>query len=253
VRTRLPVLLWDPALPSFAATPMSAPTTVIPLLPACPRGSLNPTDFVTSYAPQFQPLSGAYYTSIIPTMVPGIVVGGLAVVGFIIMTIMLFAQSCSKCLRGGGGGPSKRRDQFITPRDDEFAAMTKPSVHVSGSQVYTYSLPDHLSASSAGNNRVACNATTVLLFLIATFMLATAGVSGWGISITLKDTSYQISDFWSAVSTVQKDVGNVTIELNSLYENLQLMDQYARVILQDSNSEFLFVCLKAFSSFLVSI
>lgn len=229
----------------------AAPTVVVPLLPACPRGSLNPTDFVTSYAPQFQPLSGAYYESIIPTMVPGIVVGGLAVVGFVIMTIWLFAQSCSKCLRGGGGGSSKRRDQFITPHNDEFAAMTKPSVHNSGSQVYTYSLPDQRPASGFGINRVACNGTTVLLFLIAIFMLATAGVSGWGISITLKDTSYQISDFWSAASTIQKDVGNATVELNSLYNNLELMDQYAQVILQDANSELffpfcLFVCLKAF-------
>jgi len=134
--------------------------------------------------------------------------------------------------------------------------MTKPSVHGGGSQVYTYSLPDpHPANGGFGNKMVACNAINVLLFLIAIFLLATAGVSGWGISITLQDTSYQISDFWSAVSTVQGDVGNATIELNSLYKNLESMDQYAQVILQDAKSEYLFsfVCLKPFSGFLVAV
>ena len=218
---------------------MPASQVIVPFLPTCTHGTLSLRDFVPSYAHQYQPLSGTYYEKIIPTTVPGIVVGGLAVLAALLMTIWLFVHTCCKCFRRRLR--EDKRPQFILGSPGSGASrITRPPEYEEGEVGSDHGQLGRGEPLEQGSRR-ACNASITLQILIGLFMLATVGTSGWALAISLKDTSYQIPDFWSAVSTVQIDARNANTGLTSLYTDLATLDQNAQIVLQDSTSELVFL------------
>ena len=125
-------------------------------------------------------------------------------------------QYCACCCRGckKHETDSEVRDQFLK-QDGTYGAET-------------FGVPQQNKASSG------CNCTRIMQILIILFMLATIGVSGWGIYASLKSTDSQISNFWTFVDTIEQKAANTTGRLQELDSRLGTLQTSTAAIAQDS-------------------
>ena len=98
---------------------------VVPYLPSCSPYSLDNfwQDFDTRGKAFDLSNAGPYvYDEIVPTLIPGLVFGALALLGFVVFLIWLLVGCCVSCCRCCAGGKKKGQKQQ-GPGDDGASAQ----------------------------------------------------------------------------------------------------------------------------------
>lgn len=163
--------------------------------------------------------AGTYvYDKVVPSLIPGIVLGCLALLGFFIFLVWMFIGCCRcllccKCFRPDPKDDAGARDQFIAGGRSGPAAQYGPT--------------DPLKGGRKGGRLTWGTAFWALFVGIA---LAVVGVSAWGMasSITLTDTT--VSDFWDLVDSAQSRVEDTISALTVLQQKSQNLTAASEVL-----------------------
>lgn len=179
-------------------------TAIEPLVPQCSLDNTLVTleDFNPSKAGSFEPISWSYYKDVIPTCIPGLVLGALALIGFFFFIIWILVQYCTcNCCSGRGSKKGAAKDQQFVKEEGTY-----------GSKKFG------MDKKSRADHKPSY--TWLVQTIIVAMTLATVGVSGWGIAASLESTDHQITNFWALVDQVDKKVANTTQNLNTLDQQL---------------------------------
>lgn len=180
---------------------MSTPL-VVPKLPEC--SSHSPSDASASGADHFAPASTAYYTDLITqSLIPGLVFGGLALLGAIFFFVWICVQ-CA-CLRRRRKGDAE--EVFIVKTEESQAGPTAVSV-------------DYNDAKSAD-----CTASRPFLAVTVLFALAVLGISVWGLVESIQQTSNTFSGFWNIADGVEARVTDINSTLGDLFQTAAAISQ----------------------------
>lgn len=198
-----------------------------PLLPTCPNGDAIPiSDFDAINSVNFQPNSWDYYKEIIPSTIPGIVLGALSLLGFIFFIIWMLVQYCaccaSCCCRANRNEDPETTTQFIKEQ-----------------QRSSFGAPPGTQQSFGRSSRSlqpppTSGCTRFLQVLILFLTLATVACSGWGMYESLQSTDSQVSNFWSLVDTVEEKAYNTTKGLQTLDSSLAILETSINTLDSDS-------------------
>lgn len=169
-------------------------------------------DFNPEDAAKFDPTSWDYYKdAVLPSTVPGLVLGCIALVCFIFFIIWIFVQfchcmCCRKRNKAAAAAEADAASQFIKEEGSYGAAA--------------FGL-DQTASASAGRR---CTAEKIMQALIIAFTLATIGVSAWGIAASIDYTNEQIPNFWTTVRLVDEKVNSTVSELKTLDTQLETLE-----------------------------
>lgn len=82
-----------------------------------------------------------------------------------------------------------------------------------------------------------CTCAKVTQTLIVALMLATVGMSSWGIAASIQKTATQIPNFWSAVDTVQQKVDATDTLLASLNSDVNTVSIFFQALQNDPGKQ----------------
>lgn len=138
-----------------------------------------------------------YVNSLMVDLVPGIVLGAVAVVGF--FTFLIW--TCVRC---------RRRHRIRAARESKQQAKEDARQHLQFLSSGGPSVPAPAPASRK------LTAGKVLRWAMVLFGLATIGVSGWGLAQSIIASNDVILNFWDLVNQVQQLAADIETELSGL-------------------------------------
>ncbi|KAL4436918.1 hypothetical protein ABPG75_004057 [Micractinium tetrahymenae] len=193
-----------------------------PYLPSCSQ--YDAQDFVDEWMSRGQYFNltdaGTYvYDKVVPSLIPGIVFGCLALLGFFLFLVWMFIGCCRcllccKCFRSGPkGDDAGATDQFIRGGRSGPAAQYGPT--------------NPLQGSRKGGCLTWRNAFWALFVGIA---LAVVGVSAWGLASSINLTDTTVSDFWDLVDSAQGRVEDTIAALTVLQQKSENLTAASQVL-----------------------
>jgi hypothetical protein len=200
---------------------------VNPLLPECVNGHLSLEDVNAADAQAFRPDEYSYYKGVLTSIVPGIVLGcisAIVMIGVIIWTCKSFCRCC--CATRRKRKEDQESEQFIVHKSSSMpgTSSTAPNgLYMNNASMYSHTAPMQQSSGKdmyrdVENNEmvdahfglpknVTCmekfKVKKLLKVSIIIFMLATVGVSAWGIAASIDHTDSLVSGFWDVYGNVQ--------------------------------------------------
>ncbi|KAI7835642.1 hypothetical protein COHA_010473 [Chlorella ohadii] len=213
----------------------------VPYVPTCSRLSLQ--DFYDEWSSRGEAFDLSQpktyiFDQVVPSTIPGIVLGIIALVGFLIYLVWVFASCCCACCaapccrracccgrrRSGAGCKAslepETTQQFITAAEAVGSKDLLP---------YSASLPP--APVTQPRRRCACITRRTLFW--AFFMalgLAAIGVSAWGLASSLQETDDTVSDFWGIVRDAQSRVHYTALALEDMHGQAVALQQASTVL-----------------------
>jgi hypothetical protein len=172
---------------------------------------------------------------IIPSTIPGIVLGALSLLGFIFFIIWMLVQYCACCAkcccRGDRDEDPETTTQFIKEQQRNSYNGLPPTAP-----------PDAQQSFGGRSSRAiqppppppTSGCTRFMQILILFLTLATVACSGWGIAASLQSTDTQITNFWNLVDTVEQKADNTTKGLETLDSSLAILETSIKTVDNDS-------------------
>lgn len=175
---------------------------VVTYLPSC--SVISYSDISYSAAEAYDITSTDYLEKLIPTVIPGIILGILSLLGFIFFSLWTCVQCCNRRkLKHAPRDPSERA-QFLASSQQQ-------------STVY-----------AAGKPPLRQRRWLQPGFLFTAALLATAaavaGVSTWGLIESIDATNHTVTNFWGIVDDISSRVDNATRGFQDLEAELLPMN-----------------------------
>ncbi|KAL4430591.1 hypothetical protein ABPG77_005831 [Micractinium sp. CCAP 211/92] len=196
---------------------------VNPRLPLFPCSRYDGQDFVDDWMSrgQYFNLSNAgnyIYDKVVPSLIPGIVLGCLALLGFFTFLVWMFIGCCRcllccKCFRSESKDDAAARDQFIRGG--------------AGGPAAQYGLTNPAKGARQGG---CLTWGTAFWALFVGISLAVVGVSAWGMACSINLTDTTVSDFWALVDSAQGRVEDTISALTVLQQKSQNLTDASQVL-----------------------
>lgn len=191
---------------------------VVVYVPGCAAVSASSAN--VEDADSWDPTTWDYYKKLAPSVIPGIVFGALALIGFFCLLAWIVVQLVrlrryKKAVQAG----------FATQAeplrgDDALAAGAMDYASPGDGEVKVATVPTSLTNSHRRFfrwNSTPRHAKVFLVFFFA-LSLATLGTCGWGLAESIKSTGSQIRTFWDIVDDVQGRIELVVGDLRNVEE-----------------------------------
>ncbi|KAI7837809.1 hypothetical protein COHA_008437 [Chlorella ohadii] len=197
-----------------------------PYLPTCSSKSLN--DFRENFANRGVKFNlsnaGQYvYDQVIPSTIPGIVLGVLCLVGFLAFLCWMLASCCCACW-----APCCKCCRRPAPPAADDVAATQQFIASGGQAPAASSM--YVSEDAAKPKRKWLTWRNAFwAFFIATG-LAAIGVSAWGLAESITVTNYTVSDFWDLVDGAQYKVEQTIGVLNAMENKTTVLADAANTL-----------------------
>lgn len=223
---------------------MAAPLPLqpeVPYLPTCSRLSIQDFwDEWTSRGEQFDLTKPKDYIldQVLPSTIPGIVLGIIGLIGFFVYLIWVFASCCCACCAApccrracccGRRGCGARGKAPPEPESTQQFITAAEAVGSKAPLAYSTSLPP----PPAPQPRRRCAWLTRGTLFWAFFMalgLAAIGVSAWGMASSLQQTDDTVSDFWGIVRDAQSRVHYTALALQNMRGEAVELQQASSVL-----------------------
>ena len=232
---------------------------VNPLLPECVNGHLSLEDVNTADAQAFRPDEYSYYRGVLKSIVPGVLLGcisAIVMIGVIIWTCKSFCRCC--CATRRMRKEDQESEQFIVHKNASMTgtSSTVPSNrYMNTTSMYSHTAPmqqssdknmspdiennDMIDAHFGLPKDVTCmekfKVKKLLKVSIIIFMLATVGVSAWGIAASIDHTDSLISGFWDVYGSVQDIASQVYSALLQFRQIVQESEPALADLMENEN------------------
>ncbi|KFM26427.1 hypothetical protein F751_2644 [Auxenochlorella protothecoides] len=157
---------------------------------------------------EFQPTTWEYFKGFVPTVLPGVILGGLALIGLIFFLVWICVQACR--LR-------KKPDSEAHSEKDR---LTEPFAMASG--------PGMEPGKHAPRHAI--------LFIVFTLLLglAVVGVSAWGMALSIQSTKDQIPGFWAVVDDINSNATAIQGYLANINSSVLVITPGLNVIVDEA-------------------
>ncbi|KAL4427881.1 hypothetical protein ABPG75_001970 [Micractinium tetrahymenae] len=181
----------------------AAAQAVPPFLPQCSSASQLEFQSGWSAGGTFE-LTAAYVREdVVPSAIPGFVLGGLALLGFCVTFAALLLSACCCCWRRSSGGGKQ------------------------GPAAATWAQP---ATQSRRAKRLSSRRGRAFWALLALLAVGTAGVGVWGLVETLSKTSHIASGFWDLVADTRAQVDSTVQAIRGLQSGAASLSSAAAVL-----------------------